>query len=111
MNDQATQGTTPSGSPPSPAAQCSAYWHLFKHISDNHGLTLLDSELEDICQAADKMRMEKSGGVTWILINALHHLTLEQLDTLGEEIAKRAGAIYTPNDPAQRPGHRDAGQT
>lgn len=82
------------------AARCSAYWPLFKYICDNHGLALLDSELEDICHAADKMRMEKSGGVTWILVNALHHLSPDQLDTLGEEIAKRTGATYTPNDQA-----------
>ena len=35
---------------------CSAYWVLFEHMSQEHGLTLLDSELEDICQTVDRMR-------------------------------------------------------
>lgn len=35
----------------------SAYWPLFKHMSDNHGLTLLDSEMEDICRVVLKMRV------------------------------------------------------
>lgn len=36
-------------------APCSAYWELWKHMSDNHGLTLLDTECEDILNVADKM--------------------------------------------------------
>ena len=35
----------------------SAYWPLFKHMSDNHGLTLLDSEMEDICRVVLQMRV------------------------------------------------------
>ena len=35
---------------------CSAFWVLFEHMSKNHGLTLLDSELSDICHAVDEMR-------------------------------------------------------
>ena len=38
----------------------SAYWPLFKHLSDNHGLTLLDSEMEDICRVALEMRVPKN---------------------------------------------------
>jgi hypothetical protein len=34
-----------------------SYWPLFKHMSDKHGLTLLDSELEDIIRAAKATRM------------------------------------------------------
>ena len=33
----------------------SAYWPIWKHMSDNHGLTLLDSECEDILHVADEM--------------------------------------------------------
>ena len=39
------------------AAHGSAYWPLFKHMSDNHGLTLLDSEMEDICRVVLQMRV------------------------------------------------------
>jgi len=38
----------------------SAYWPLFKHLSDNHGLTLLDSEMEDICRVVLEMRVPKN---------------------------------------------------
>ena len=34
----------------------SAFWVLFEHMSQEHGLTLLDSELSDICHAVDRMR-------------------------------------------------------
>lgn len=40
----------------------SAFWVLFEHMSQNHGLTLLDSELSDICHAVDAMR--KNGNST-----------------------------------------------
>lgn len=33
----------------------SHYYPLFAHMADNHGLILLDSELEDICQIVMKM--------------------------------------------------------
>lgn len=32
------------------------YWPLFEHMSHAHGLTLLDSEMEDICCAVDEVR-------------------------------------------------------
>lgn len=32
------------------------FYPLFKHMSDNHGLTLLDSELDEICRAVDATR-------------------------------------------------------
>jgi len=35
----------------------SAYWPLFKSMADHHGLTLLDSELEDICRVVIAMRL------------------------------------------------------
>ena len=41
------------------AATCSSYWELWKHMSDNHGLTLLDSECEDIIQISDQMLMKR----------------------------------------------------
>ena len=44
---------TPEASAPVP---CSAFWVLFQHMSQNHGMTLLDSELSDICDAVDEMR-------------------------------------------------------
>ncbi len=34
----------------------SAFFVLFEHMSQEHGLTLLDSELSDICHAVDRMR-------------------------------------------------------
>ena len=34
----------------------SAFWVLFEHMSQEHGLTLMDSELSDICHAVDRMR-------------------------------------------------------
>jgi len=34
----------------------SVYFPLFKHMADNHGLTLLDSEMEDICRAVEEVR-------------------------------------------------------
>ena len=72
----------------------SVYFPLFRHMADTYGLTLLDSEMEDICQVADEMRMKQSDGVMWILINALRHLDNNQMNTLLDEIAKRT---KTPN--------------
>ena len=31
----------------------SPYWPLFKHMADNHGLTLVDSEMQDICHVVE----------------------------------------------------------
>ena len=36
----------------------SVYFPLFKHMAENHGLTLMDSEMEDICRVVEKMRRE-----------------------------------------------------
>lgn len=36
-----------------------SYWPLFEHMSHAHGLTLLDSEMEDICQIVEKMEWRK----------------------------------------------------
>jgi hypothetical protein len=36
----------------------STYWTLFEHMSQEHGLTLLDSQLADICHTVDVMRAE-----------------------------------------------------
>ena len=32
-----------------------ASWPLFKHMSENHGLTLLESEMDDIIQVVKKL--------------------------------------------------------
>lgn len=37
----------------------SGYWPIWKHMADNHGLTLLDSECEDILHVADQMLMRR----------------------------------------------------
>lgn len=62
-------------------------------MHDNHGLILLESEMDDICQVADEMRMKRVDGVTWILVNALRHLDNAQLKRLRAAITKR----ITPN--------------
>jgi hypothetical protein len=79
------------------AAPCSAWYPLFEHMSKNHGLTLLDDELNTIAFMADESRLKSAGGVAWILVNALRHLTCDELHNLGEAIAKRSGGTYTPN--------------
>lgn len=35
----------------------SSYYALFAHMSEEHDLTLVDSELEDICRVVEKMRV------------------------------------------------------
>jgi len=39
------------------AAPCSAWYPLFEHMSKNHGLTLLDDELNTIAFMADESRL------------------------------------------------------
>ena len=95
MNEPVIEADNGERQPRLAPAPCSASWHLFKHMSDNHGLTLLESEMDDICQVVDEMRMKKSDSVTWILINALRHLDNDQMQTLLDEIAKRT---KTPNE-------------
>lgn len=53
MTDQSPKTTA---GPPLSGAPGSVYLPLFEHMAQNHGLTLLDSELEDICLAAEKVR-------------------------------------------------------
>jgi hypothetical protein len=56
----------------SPAPTGSAYWELFEFLSHNHNLTLLDSELEDICLVVERMRgwRPKDGTYTrWVCVN------------------------------------------
>lgn len=38
-----------------PQTRNSFYWPLFEHMSNHHGLTLLDSELEDIVQVVKQL--------------------------------------------------------
>ena len=60
MNNQETLSAERGAD--SGAAPCSAYWPIWKHMSDNHGLTLLDSECEDILQVADQMLLRRLDG-------------------------------------------------
>ena len=45
-----------TANPPSPGPTGSANWLLFKHMADNHGLTLLESELDEISRVVIEMR-------------------------------------------------------
>ena len=47
--------------PPLAQAAGSVYYPLFKHMCDNHGLTLLESELEDIRIVARQMERLRDG--------------------------------------------------
>jgi len=76
----------------------SASYPLWKHMHDNHGLILLESEMDDMLQVADEMRMKRTDGVVWILVNALRHLDNEQLKRLRTAITKR----ITPNRRSER---------
>lgn len=38
----------------------SASWPLWKHMKDNHGLILLESEMDDICRIVLEMRIPKN---------------------------------------------------
>jgi hypothetical protein len=50
------EDTNRNPNPPSRGAAGSVYFPLFQHMADNHGLTLLDSEMEDICRVVEAMR-------------------------------------------------------
>jgi hypothetical protein len=104
MNTIKPTQTEPAAAGSSPSAG-SAWWPLFDHMSKAHGLTLLDDELNTIAFMADESRLKSAGGVSWILTNALRHLTCDELHNLGDAIAKRSGGTYSPNDPnsATRP--------
>ena len=56
MNKPESEAINDTRQPGLAPGTCSAYWPLFKHMSDNHGLTLLDSEIDDICQVVLIMR-------------------------------------------------------
>lgn len=89
--------------PPFAEDRCSAWYLLFEHMSEEHGITLLDDELSNIAAKADESRMKSQGRghmVRWVLVNALYHLDTEQLHELGEAIANRSGGTYSPNDQA-----------
>jgi len=77
----------------------SAWYPLFEHMANEHGLTLTDDECYNIASKSDESRMKagRSDAVTWILVNSLYHLSTEQMNLLGAEIAKRSGGTYTPN--------------
>ena len=46
--------STRGGAALAPTSGC-AFWGLFEHMSQEHGLTLLDPELSDICHTVDRM--------------------------------------------------------
>ncbi len=97
--DSPTEKTQPGSLHPAG----SAWYPLFEHMSNEHGLTLGDDELNSIAFMADESRMKSAGGVAWILVNALRHLTCDELHALGDAIAQRSGGTYSPNAPDQRP--------
>jgi hypothetical protein len=82
---------------PNEKSHGSTWYPLFEHMIRNHALTLLDDELNTIACVADESRLHAAGGVAWILVNALRHLTCDELHDLGEAIAKRSGGTYSPN--------------
>ena len=59
MENQKLEANNGQRQPALSPATCSAYWPIWKHMADNHGLTLLDSECEDILQVADQMLMRR----------------------------------------------------
>ena len=69
----------------------SANWLLFKHMADNHGLTLLESELDEICRVVMQMRMPRA-------------LTAKDLDGFTKSQWKDIMESYKPNarDEARR---------
>ena len=58
MSDQPQTSTLPTGATGHSlaSANCSALYPLFEHMSREHGLTLTDSELNEICRVADGIR-------------------------------------------------------
>jgi hypothetical protein len=60
---QWTRATQTNTKPTGARMSGSAYWPIWKHMADNHGLTLLDSECEDILQVADRMHPAGSASV------------------------------------------------
>jgi len=109
------QNKTPNvqAAEPLPPAPCSVYWPLFKHMADEHNLTLLESEMEDICQVVERMRMP-------ILCRHLtgDMIVMAALEAMsgpasGNERAKfteillaklkASNATVTPNTPGERP--------
>lgn len=79
---------------------CSPWYPLFEHIARQHGLTLTDSECNEIAAKADESRLKSShDGVTWILINALRLLDDQQLHSLYDEIGKRISGTSTMKVP------------
>jgi hypothetical protein len=76
--------------PPTP----SIYWPLFKHMADNHNLSLLDSELEDICAVVLKITpplIARSLTGDAVLMSALEAMSG---DTSGTERAKFTTCLF-----------------
>ena len=53
-------------------------------MSNEHDMTLTDDECYIIAAKSDESRMKagRADGVTWILVNALYHLTPDQMHIL-----------------------------
>lgn len=85
-----------------------SYWFpLFSHMSDAHGLTLINDEMEQIAMAVGECQV-KGNGVAFFLVNALRFLSQEELVILGTAIASRCGHRLEPstsptNDPSEGP--------
>lgn len=85
-----------------PPTTCSAFWGLFEHMSQSHGLTLLDSELADICHAVDRMRETRQRRATYS--------RAELADKLKDWMIELWGDSPKNLDPEQRDQwHRDNG--
>lgn len=57
MNNRESKADPREAYPPAP---CSAHYALFEHMSNEHGLTLLDSELTEIVRIARTQTMRLS---------------------------------------------------
>lgn len=74
----------------------SYYYALWEYLHNEHNLTLLEHELSYIDHILYMIRREMNDkkskpqiNVTYILVNALHHLNQEQMQELYAEIGKR----------------------
>jgi hypothetical protein len=85
-----TTTTTPDHAPASPWAPLAA------HMRSKHGLTITLAEAREIADLAEVCRLRECGNVTWLLSNALRHLSIKQLHDLAEAIAARSGGNYLP---------------
>lgn len=88
-------------------SQESSHFPLFRHMFDDFGLTLVDSQLQAIVNKVDEGRIKgksRGGMVRWALANVLHHLDTEQLCELGRAVDEHVSGTPpnpgTPNPPS-----------